>query len=524
MSSTTILRELSVPNPKVDSSRTKPGPNSRNEKWEDGRDELVKWEDFSLYTMNRLYGHILRASWDNPPVFHPTEDVEDLRIGNEDCLDHVITKYLLPSVNQSLIFANTVQHAEYAELAGAFRHSPGNRAHIGRGGRAYNGDDGDIPDWAVVSPGINADGTLLPRNLIPGDTKLAIKFNDELAKINLSQYSLPLYQIQYYAKTVGSRYGFIITEDELVVFQFARPSTTGTAATEGGKAFDDTHTNFDLTSPRSATIRWSAEGDGVMTVRLALFFLCMLATEHDGANLGLDSYPPLHSWTRTGDSEFTHNTTGRIVTAQPPNGRVFEEHTATSRSSATSRSPSASGRSTRSTSATRRTPDSHQVAGGGQTGAAANVSVRTRAQEATHTAVADSIVVASGSGITISMPRSAPSTNHPARGQSSHAQPTQPGHARGGQHGHSGTNSHASATATATVTFTAAAAAPTTTTAQAATAPPSQGVPQPRRSARLEEAARQASAGRGPSAAKSGGSGGGSGGKDSKGGSRDKKK
>ncbi|KAK4101901.1 hypothetical protein N658DRAFT_523557 [Parathielavia hyrcaniae] len=209
------------------------------------------------------------------------------------------------------------------------------QAHIGRGGRcgSRQGDDSK-PDWSIISPGKLLEGSnRFYEYLIPGDTKLfkkwamdGVRGSASKTTVTEEEWRWPLRQIQYYAKMLRTRYGFLITEKELVVFRFSleqtgkglsgnrvprQTSTPGGAGharseselSEGTSSqstdpdistYDDKKPDIDLCLPEYELIPWAASGQGQLTVRLALFFLCMLAGEAGGFRIGYD-YKPLHS-------------------------------------------------------------------------------------------------------------------------------------------------------------------------------------------------------------------------------------
>jgi hypothetical protein len=154
----------------------------------------------------------------------------------------------------------------------------------------------------------------------PGDTKLAKKWRmDGTMMKGESEWEWPLRQIQHYCTRLGTRYGFLITEEELVVFRFSREKTgkglggdRSKRQTTGPKGavhargdfvssglseemsmlsmvsendtsvYNDDEPDTDVATPEYCSIPWSQRGNGRMTVRLALFFLCMLAGEAGG--------------------------------------------------------------------------------------------------------------------------------------------------------------------------------------------------------------------------------------------------
>lgn len=96
---------------------------------------------------------------------------------------------------------------------------------ISRGGRAkkLKSDDPRLyPDWAGVYTPIRTDNAGFT-NLCPGDTKLSTKWKLTDAVNGGGPYLLPIQQVQNYCGASWKvRYGYLVTQQELVVFRVAR--------------------------------------------------------------------------------------------------------------------------------------------------------------------------------------------------------------------------------------------------------------------------------------------------------------
>lgn len=151
-------------------------------------------------------------------------------------------------------------------------------------------------------------------NLLPGESKISSKWSSDASNYDLqpdsaSTWRLPPLQLFGYADAAQVRYGFIITDAELVVFELpkvaidsgiatARPqrfahtrgesvdtdlsaSMQATSLNEGtgvtSESYLDSHAGNPV-HPRHKTIPWDAHGPKKLTVRLALFYLCLLAS------------------------------------------------------------------------------------------------------------------------------------------------------------------------------------------------------------------------------------------------------
>ncbi|KAI9824124.1 MAG: hypothetical protein M1819_001079 [Sarea resinae] len=105
-------------------------------------------------------------------------------------------------------------------------------------------------------------------NRLPGDIKPSWKWHMGLQNSPLNtareEFRQALSQVNYYMNQHHSRYGFILTDRELVAIRK-----------------QDTHGNLDLSDP----IPWRTVGDGqapILTLPLALWYLGMLAAQDQG--------------------------------------------------------------------------------------------------------------------------------------------------------------------------------------------------------------------------------------------------
>lgn len=92
---------------------------------------------------------------------------------------------------------------------------------------------GSSADWALRSVAHTYEmGTYRP--LLLGETKLSAKWTPDFSQTTMVQWSNPLSQAQYYCSASsdkGLRYGFIITDQHLVVLRLAtEPIDDGLAA------------------------------------------------------------------------------------------------------------------------------------------------------------------------------------------------------------------------------------------------------------------------------------------------------
>ena len=182
---------------------------------------MKPWGEFRYAKLRSIYRDIVDAPWKNAPD-RADLSVLDSTYGDEDGFKHrILSREIVPVVNRAL------RHAQKL-----YKHA--NELNIGRRGRcAYNEDDRLNPDWTLIR-----DDRFLENgsfaNLLPGDTKLSARWQPDLYTTNREQWERPIRQVLSYSNDAQCRYGFLITDNELVVFQFAREHVgPGLATTRG---------------------------------------------------------------------------------------------------------------------------------------------------------------------------------------------------------------------------------------------------------------------------------------------------
>ncbi|RSM15714.1 hypothetical protein CDV31_004813 [Fusarium ambrosium] len=289
---TTVLSYLTQPNPPVNRDGLRPGINTSPggqqsidfEGWQ-------KWDEFNFKSLYSKFGRLLESHFTPKPPKPPTISGLDFRIVNEESLEHqILSRDTIPIVNAALDHARAWLKKRHKQ--------PYPLLHIGRGNYVYDNRK--------------------YYNLLPGESKISSKWSSEPSHYDLqpdsaSTWRLPPLQLFGYADASQVRYGFIITDAELVVFELSKIAIDpGIAATRPQRfaharvesADTDLSTSMQATSlndgtgvtsesyldnhtgnpvhPRHKTIPWDAHGPKKLTVRLAM---------------DLDAwYPPLDSW------------------------------------------------------------------------------------------------------------------------------------------------------------------------------------------------------------------------------------
>ncbi|KAF4967384.1 hypothetical protein FSARC_5063 [Fusarium sarcochroum] len=148
---------------------------------------------------------------------------------------------------------------------------------------------------------------------------------------NFNEWQKAVSQVETYMARNSTRYGFILTETNLVVLRLTRQSiddgmalsrpqrVTATSFTHqrhssdvsmastgiSGSAYSDNNPeHWAYCDPEYAVIDWATSGQGSLTIKLALWALAMMAT-NGGRHIAY-SYPGLDTW-RWVDRYYVHN-------------------------------------------------------------------------------------------------------------------------------------------------------------------------------------------------------------------------
>ncbi|KAL7794235.1 hypothetical protein V8C37DRAFT_401536 [Trichoderma ceciliae] len=156
------------------------------------------WVDFNYNTLVGIFKMELAREYVGASDQKPLE--QDLWICNEATVDDLVRRFIIPAVNYAL-----------ADQSGA--------CHYGRGSRCRAAHD---PDWSVISNSCINNGAYV--NILPGDTKVDAKWWPSMigeAK-NLCEWQKVMSQILAYMIFEQNRYGFILTDANLVVLRITR--------------------------------------------------------------------------------------------------------------------------------------------------------------------------------------------------------------------------------------------------------------------------------------------------------------
>lgn len=303
---------------------------TKTDRWSEP-EYIAVWKDFDYDSLRLIYGGDLRSLLESQHEFDTDRVIESsvLAITDEDSVTGLISDWNMPRVKRAL-----------SKAQANLEHSKNRRnIYMMRGGQAnYPGSDSNYnPDWAGVqvlgedflqlekaSPcgaTVKANQNtrkLLAENVLPGDSKPGKKWSSDQITVGPVQLEFeerkdwyyPLCQVFTYCIKCEVRYGYIITEKELVVLR-VRPYT------DDDEDNQSANTRILPGQKLSATARISKKGlvefkaipwtnnsqvSNTLTVNLALWWLHMLASRSTEIQ---DRYPHLKDETWT--EQITHS-------------------------------------------------------------------------------------------------------------------------------------------------------------------------------------------------------------------------
>ncbi len=295
-----LLDYLRRENPRLDNDFCGTGRNTQpgSAKWAFPR-SIESWEDFKYSTLkaaadgklHRVLKH--RCSLQD---FSAIPHIPFCRIYDENSFDSLLVKW-----NHSVVSVALSEAQKRLESEPNRR-----RVFMVRGGQAdHPGSNAKYrPDWGGVTESIDQskspERVKRPKTILPGETKLSKKFTSRsiepgVHELNYSQkWARPVQQVYTYCVRANARYGYIITDEELIVLQI-RPGprlgphddSQSSILSKGSYGGADTPQSRAWASGilQFKSIPWDhakTAGEGqseVMTVNLALWWLHMMAAE-----------------------------------------------------------------------------------------------------------------------------------------------------------------------------------------------------------------------------------------------------
>ena len=340
-STQSLLNYLRSRDPHLDATPCRPGKNtaSKNNPW-DLPQRIEVWKDFEYDALQSIYGGVLRQVLERQFALETfaIPEFPFCHIHDEDSLESLLVKW-----NQS-VMSNALSTAQGC-LEGRLIDG---EIYMCEGGQAQWPSESfkrRRPDWAGVKPAmLLEEAQSKAKNLLPGDTKLSKKWSSAaINQGNLEEaenrvdWLQPMGQIFTYCVGNNARYGYLITDKELVVVRVRPNEETDEAETDevdsqGPVGYMASVTGMSSEEAKAALKAVASEGaplasrtrrgglleyraipwrdhidetnedTGLLTVNLALWWLHMMAANESAIE---ENYPPLRDtkWNEDADTE-----------------------------------------------------------------------------------------------------------------------------------------------------------------------------------------------------------------------------
>ncbi|KAM0550845.1 hypothetical protein ACHAPJ_008709 [Fusarium lateritium] len=293
--SPTIEDVLSRPNPKLSATPSTSGITKVNVpilRWND----LSRWEDFNFQVLSDCFEDILKKHISPINYAQPGP----FKIKTLTDLKDICTRNIFPLLDQPIAIGA-------AELGSRSNYTfptiyTGRGQPLGRGHR--------LSALSFMTDFDNSPRTHLVVSCVLLESQWnSNALSDEFPSIALE----PIHRIATYCLLANTRYGFILTTQELVVIR-----VSGTA--------------YKTNSPCRVewqAIPWNASGPNVLTVTLALWCLVMMSLRDTYRSIcGPDQLLPLHRWWKyqnlEGIAVYHHHISMWEVFSRPPGASVEE--------------------------------------------------------------------------------------------------------------------------------------------------------------------------------------------------------
>ncbi|KAM0809968.1 hypothetical protein AB5N19_10315 [Seiridium cardinale] len=315
--SKTFLDYLSQPNPYPRVHKQGTGYSTASQA-NYGPDKYIEWEDITWENLKATFGDILKKPMGQPQV----RDSKDIPSEKTDIFEEDSVTQLAVAWNEQVlrhVFEGTYNAmCEYSPQDALRQGRIYLEKNTGRGHvRGLNGRN-QMPDWCAYQkkPG---EGPYFP-NIVPGDSKPAGKWKSEWVKSKKGTLRRKAHRVMVqmtkYMWEAKTRYGFILSEEELVPVRlsiFAREGHLASPGDESGtrkdwieesdRFFEDEgndeespdEASQESNAPSNASysgstrmngllveysrIPWKASGREVLTMNLVLWWLPVLAVQ-----------------------------------------------------------------------------------------------------------------------------------------------------------------------------------------------------------------------------------------------------
>lgn len=225
----TLQQYLRLPNPVLTTSKRyikkSKNTNTKTNPDLDEPQDINEWTDFPsgvlLPKEEEVLRNVLQQSFDETalPDYSDIQEFPLCQIFDEDSFETLVMRWNQAVVLKALAVGHDGAKA-VAEKDGY--HWPRHKIYMARGGQSFFIDSSrtSFPDWAGIRRGDRDDNGLF-RNVLPGETKRSHKWDHKclsnFARQDKNEEN-PTIQLYNYCLAAKTSYGYIITDEELVVF------------------------------------------------------------------------------------------------------------------------------------------------------------------------------------------------------------------------------------------------------------------------------------------------------------------
>ncbi|KAL9005309.1 MAG: hypothetical protein Q9188_001900 [Gyalolechia gomerana] len=301
----TLLDYLTSSNPVLDRTNCTHGTTKAPEFLYDTPKSLELWSDFdsdSLYAIdNGSFKKILESQFDLED-FSNIPEIPFRQIFDEDSLESLLIKWTQSVVTEALAKAQSNTGSKpYTKLVYMVKGGQGLIHPIVTNGQRTTRR---LPDWAGVLRSSGSCGR--PENKLPGDSKLSSKWDSSKVQEgdtetfeNSKNWMGPIKQIYTYCVRANARYGYLITDRELLAVRVRPTHTYPSKQSAAVRARTNGVLEFKIIPWDND--KWTADdASGGLTVNLALWWLHMMVNAgHEVDN----SYTPLKEVRRNSSDE-----------------------------------------------------------------------------------------------------------------------------------------------------------------------------------------------------------------------------
>lgn len=292
----TLLEVLTAPNPRLDLSQQEGGAVTKNGDYKPlQRPHISDWDDFTFENIHAAYGHL----FDIGPIVSDAINLRDSPtiILAEPSVDAVVHKWnheicRLPLKQGALAVQQSIG---LPACDVTMNHHIMPSKVLDRDGKSQ------MPDWCIFQR--DSEQSVL----VWGENKCSSKWSSNPTETTQSSNWLwPFRQVLTYCDNNSTRYAYILTPSELAAI----------------RVYQDPSTPVSPWRVQVKFIPWSNQGNGVLTVNLAIWALTMMAVNQGHRPIRpLNWTLPLNMWWREGGSEgaitYIHHLSGRRLSQLP---------------------------------------------------------------------------------------------------------------------------------------------------------------------------------------------------------------